>query len=239
MLPYLMEIGHFLIALMGDWVALMSGIASVVLTLVGIAKKWEQVPRWAFWGAAIVCVLLASARVWSTEHRKVLELQMQVDEFKNPNLTCSIDQVSAGRRPEDSNEIAIVALVVSIRNTGAPSSIEQYDLRVRTSGGGQLSGQRLTIPPHYQFTYPNRTIELNPQLDLNHKTVNPVAHNALKRGYLLFAIPGTSLTRLEGMALDYEITFKDINGKQLNCSRGAQDQSGPGNWLDFPGISED
>lgn len=61
----------FFKALVTDWVSLMGGIASVALTIIGFARKWEQVPRWAFSAAGLVCFFLASARIWTTENRKV------------------------------------------------------------------------------------------------------------------------------------------------------------------------
>lgn len=228
-----MDIKDFFVALMGDWVVLMSGVASVVLAVVGIAKKWEKVPRWAFWLAAIVCFFLASARVWTTEHKTALQLQSQLDELKNPNLSCSIEQVS----DTHNLDTAVVALVVTVRNTGAPSVAEQYELSVQTASG-QVVGQPLTIPPVLHLTYPNRVIDVNTAMDLHHKTINPIPHNALKRGYLLFAIPGISSARIDALSLAYEIVFRDINGKQSKCSRAATDQTGPGNTADFAGVDE-
>jgi len=66
-----MDLPGFLTALVSDWISLMSGIASVALTIIGFARKWGQVPRWAFWSAGLVCFLFAAARIWTNEHRKV------------------------------------------------------------------------------------------------------------------------------------------------------------------------
>lgn len=60
-----MDFKDFFRALISDWVALMSGIASVSLTIIGIAKKWKQVPVWVFWLAAALCFFAASGRVMS------------------------------------------------------------------------------------------------------------------------------------------------------------------------------
>jgi hypothetical protein len=64
-----MDFKEFLAALSADWVSLMSGIASVVLTVISVARRWQSIPRWALWVAAAICFFLASARVWTTEHR--------------------------------------------------------------------------------------------------------------------------------------------------------------------------
>ena len=70
-----MDFKEFLLAFGQDWVTLMSGIASVALTIIGVAKKWEKVPNWAFWLAASVCFVFASARVWTVQHRARVELE--------------------------------------------------------------------------------------------------------------------------------------------------------------------
>jgi hypothetical protein len=45
-----------------DWVSLMSGIASVVLAVLGAILK-NPLPRSALWIAAVLCYMLSSFRV--------------------------------------------------------------------------------------------------------------------------------------------------------------------------------
>jgi hypothetical protein len=61
----------FLRAIWRDWVARMSGVASVILGVLSATLK--EVPTWSFWLAAAICLLIASFRVWRTEHRKVFD----------------------------------------------------------------------------------------------------------------------------------------------------------------------
>ena len=56
-----MDLRGFLASITADWITLMSGIASVILLIVGVAKKWESVPRRALWIMATVCFFFASA----------------------------------------------------------------------------------------------------------------------------------------------------------------------------------
>jgi hypothetical protein len=62
---------------LSDWVALMSGIASVILVFVGIFHG--PVPNSYIWIAAGLYFLLASYRVWLQEHHLVLA--SKVDHF--------------------------------------------------------------------------------------------------------------------------------------------------------------
>jgi hypothetical protein len=58
---------EFLSAFVRDWVALMSGIAAVLLGIVGASSDQPLERRW-FWIAAVICYLVASFRVWRAEH---------------------------------------------------------------------------------------------------------------------------------------------------------------------------
>ena len=62
----------FIGAFCSDFVTLMSGIASVVLTFVGIAMGLRA-PNTAVWTAAALCFLVASYRVWLKGPNKALE----------------------------------------------------------------------------------------------------------------------------------------------------------------------
>ena len=71
----------FIVAFCSDFVALMSGIASVVLAFVGIAMG-TRAPNTAVWTAAALCFLFASYRVWLKGHNKAIEA---VPTTENPN----------------------------------------------------------------------------------------------------------------------------------------------------------
>jgi hypothetical protein len=70
-----MDFGAYVLAFGQDWITLMSGIASVILAIIGVAKKWDRVPRWAFILAALICFFVASGRIWTTEHRARVQLE--------------------------------------------------------------------------------------------------------------------------------------------------------------------
>src|SRR5713226_6553218 len=89
-----MDFRDFFSALLGDWISLMSGIASVALMVVAFVRKWDKVPRWAFVIAAIACFFLASARAWTTEHRRAQSLKDEIDRQAYPQFSCEINQVS-------------------------------------------------------------------------------------------------------------------------------------------------
>jgi len=56
----------------------MSGIASICLTIAGFRFS-PKLQRTLFWAAALACFLLASVRVWTTEHAKVMSQIASLD----------------------------------------------------------------------------------------------------------------------------------------------------------------
>jgi hypothetical protein len=62
------EFWRFLRAFAGDWIALVSGVASVVLSILA-ASSTTNLPNWTFWVAAATSFLVASFRVWTKENR--------------------------------------------------------------------------------------------------------------------------------------------------------------------------
>jgi hypothetical protein len=64
------DLRAFMKVIWGDWVALMSGIGSVLLSILGaIWVGPNGLPSWTFWVAAVICFLICSFRVWQNERR--------------------------------------------------------------------------------------------------------------------------------------------------------------------------
>jgi hypothetical protein len=63
--PLLRDLRDFFASVWDDWITLLSGIASVILTVLG----FFGFPAWSFWVAALACLAVAMFRVWRKEHR--------------------------------------------------------------------------------------------------------------------------------------------------------------------------
>lgn len=61
------RVALFLADLWHDWIALLSGVASVALMALG-ASFQTTLPPWLFWPASYMCLAFAAYRVWSREH---------------------------------------------------------------------------------------------------------------------------------------------------------------------------
>jgi len=70
-----------------DWLALMSGIASVILASIGTFYT-NAPPAWLFWVASVVCVVVASYRVWLRECQRADAADAKIAELERPDLSC-------------------------------------------------------------------------------------------------------------------------------------------------------
>lgn len=230
-----MDVGSFLVALLTDWVALLSGSASVILSILGVIRK-KELPRWVWWTAAIICLLLASARVWTTEHRRAESLQITINTQLYPQFSCTINQVSNFAKESFTHASSDVLLIVTLRNTGAPSAVEESSMKVILMDGTEVVGLPLSVPDGFSVKYPNGfTRTLKSDEALYNKAVKSVGHNEIVRGYLMYQFSGLSDERLLASTKSEELYVKDVYGKTVSCS-SKPDQSGPGTVLDFPGI---
>src|SRR5438067_2359980 len=75
---------RFAKAIARDWIARMSGGASVLLAIIGAIGT---VPSWAFWAAAVVCLIVAAYRVWLRECK-----EREKAEQENSRLLQQLDE---------------------------------------------------------------------------------------------------------------------------------------------------
>jgi hypothetical protein len=72
---------QFFWAIWEDWVARMSGPASVILTFAAVIFGWDSAASaWWLWAAALVCLAFTFYRVWQKEYYERARLQAQMDD---------------------------------------------------------------------------------------------------------------------------------------------------------------
>jgi hypothetical protein len=77
-----------------DWISKLSGIASVILLLIG---AFWSINRWEVLLASVVCYIVASFRVWHIEYKKRVdaERQLQDEKFRKQTAKERIDETDA------------------------------------------------------------------------------------------------------------------------------------------------
>ena len=223
----------FVSAVLKDWVSLMSGIASVILTIIGFFLKSHSQTRKTFWAAGLLCFLISANRVWANEHRLNIDLTQRLNEAR-PKLAGTISQIQTGLLVHQRLNLParpLSLLTVSIRNLGADSIADQYSLTVRTPRGRRAVGVLSTLPGRFVingYTYDNSGL-------LAGKTEEkPIERGGQRTGFLFFEFEHMELSSLQDKAAVFELSFKDVTGKACEVQNTAtQPVPGP-QW--FPGT---
>ena len=185
----------------------------------------------------IVCIAIAGFvgwQAWLVWNPVVNAIKRE--ETIGPVLSCEINQASHGPINENSTTVLIVG---TVRNKGAPSTAENYSLKIVLKDGSEISGANMTIADRFEWIWPNRTKVIKGSHALYNKTVEPIPLNGMKVGYLRFDFRGTPYGKFEDGVKEYKLSLSDANGHRISCSTG-HDESGvaPNNMADFPGADQ-
>ena len=196
-----MELRLFSQAISGDFVALMSGVGSVVLLILGLTYFLNRpVPRGIVFIVAAACFFLSAARVWTTEYRAKVaaqqlaqQTQVKLDDLAKPDFRLQSFTLLAGDVPYGVD----LFLNVGLRNLGAQSSAFGWKLTLRT--------ETASIGPLHSHTIPDRdpvrgrmgqSLTFHKDNRIEEKTLSPIEHNAFIAGWLWFQIPNVDVAEL-------------------------------------------
>ncbi len=208
-----MFIRKYFAALWGEWLTLMSGIASIVLAYLAAYLTLDIPATRAFlWLASLACFIFASYRIWLKEHKKTLELQERIDKTLTPQLEAEILVRASGEYKDNLSPSTALTYVIEITNKGANSVAKDWGLVVSA-----VDGMTFTVFPSHapQFTLGIDGMQgrvLDAKDNLNDKTFKPLTNGETIRGFLLFVIPiDRNLIDVEGTKAI--IRYKDSQGK--------------------------
>jgi len=140
------ELQLFLSAVWDNWVAVMSGVISL---LIGIYEKIKDktIKSSIFFFVAFLCVFIAFFMAWRDEHRMVITLE---NRFKSPEFHTRISAINSGIH----NSYAMISVTCEIRNPfGPPSALHSWSMYLKFADGtivkGEtppFSGENITAP---------------------------------------------------------------------------------------------
>jgi len=233
-----MDVNDFLAALFGDWVALMSGIGSVVLLVLSLTAFYNKpTPRWIVIAVAAICFFLASVRVWTTEHRKYLE-----EARKNtPQLVAEIQQLCVGGSTTDRDtgkpyikDGTPVLVIATVENTGMPSVARGWKASVQTPEGKVVVGESHYVPPNIIVGDKGNQRRLSGDDALYDKAMTPIPQGGAITGVLLFVFKDITAEQIFKTNSIVTLEFEDILKKKLTATfkmSGKRDEN-----LYFPGM---
>jgi hypothetical protein len=157
---------------------------------------------------------------------------------RKPDLRGQIDLVGIGQAPIPPRS-TMLTLVVSIRNLGAPSIVDQWALSVVPAGGSMSPAEVFPLPEGpialERRGSPPTTFEGKDVLYRKVETV-PIPQNSKARGLLAFVVnvpsdavfqPGTK----------YRLSFQDVYGTTYSTEYVIAGKALPEGRFIFPGLS--
>ncbi|SRR5713101_2349456 len=191
----------YLWAFWSDWLALMSGIASVVLTAVG-AVSVAPVPSSFFWIAAGFCFVIASYRIWLKEHQQVVELTEKL------NVHFSVYEIPQAHTLGQRLLLFVPEVTIINRSRRRTASLG-VELRVPMGRGGIAH-----LPPE---SMPVEEWQQSPDSARNHCLIFPLnltaGHTA--SGYIAFGTDRLKGVRHVNNWENCEIQFTDFHTGQV------------------------
>jgi hypothetical protein len=219
-----MDFWAFCKALFSDWVSLMSGAFSVVFTIIGLLRPAAN-QRKIFGILAFFCSLLACARIWTTEHRAKDEADGRLDSLTRPDFRIRIDQLNLGRTEEGRTAIT---LEVSVRNLGAPSVIDSYQLKMDLPQYAGCTFDLFQIPPGgivmHDLVGKPRAFPPGSAL-FDKAATQPIVTGGKAVGILLYLTSCIKVDSVFQNRSHLQLWITDVTGKQVlaqnpNISRG-------------------
>jgi hypothetical protein len=218
-------------------VALMSGILSIIRELISIYAPNRVVGGSLFWRCVWVSFIISAVLLWGIEHGHTIELQERLDSLTKPIIEYRFEQwafISFKDSPESTRVFAQIAL----KNRGAASIVEHWEMSMTYPDGTILSGTREAFP-HIPVFELDANLKLYPEDSLFTKDTDaPIVTGGKRSGWVLFrfprprkdfVVPGSFMT----------LSVDDIEGTSYHVKqnvRGDNDKKGP---LYYPGFRLD
>lgn len=197
------------------WVALMSG--GVVTVALGVFERLSgrNVPLWTYLSVLAFFLLLSFYLAWRDSRKAMSRLQSELsnvhEELKeakqyllierdqnSPNITGFTSMFVFGdSRTTDGVVVAAIYVLVTIRNQGAPSIVEGYQLHVN-SKDSSVTANPVLLPEAHTITDTanGQSFTIHGDEALYEKTTVPIERGGQRRGWLLYYLPNISVKEL-------------------------------------------
>jgi hypothetical protein len=201
----------FLVAVASHWVALMSGIVSLLITIVLRIRKVEPRDK-IFWSIAALCFLFAFFLTWRDEHTSLIDTKQQLLKEKDqnsPRLSGKIEPVIIVDSGNAKGTQIFINL--SILNTGGTSIADSFLLEIK-SPDFQFKNSPAEFPKEYTLPIEEKksNITLHSQDSIEEKTAKAIERGHLVQGWLRFVVDGIKPEIIRRPKTQFTVSFKDV-----------------------------
>ncbi len=217
------DLWEFIKSVFGYWIYLMTGIGSLLVTLMERVRK-SPVTMGIFYVISAMCIITAFFFAWRDERNR----------FKT-EIRANISQITLHPDFEDKNSTGIF-LVVSIRNVGDPTSLADWKLEVKFTDGTISEGLLMVIPSTVTLQGDIGIQKYYGRDALYNLTLAPIAKGVLLRGVLWFNIPNIKPEAFL-LGTQFKLKFKDVLEREYFATMTISSKAGE--LLYYPGLSID
>jgi len=216
-----MLIRQYLAALWADWVARMSGIASIILAFLAAYLEFiVKHGKASLWVTAAICFCVASYRIWASEREKVLNQQkgtlwpefqgelveVQIWPLRTSDIYTSEQGITRNAKPLDIGSTFLLKLYF-VNTQPVETTIRRFSLTIKD---GDKTYTAPCAEAGHIMRYLFKTMETQEVINLERYVAKSIA---LKRGkgvegYLKFNVIGL-LMNLLGNDPAYAVTITD------------------------------
>jgi len=219
------DFGLFLAAVAQQYVALAAGCA-VTVAIDLVAKHWLKRPLSYREDVAILCgfLFLACFLAWQSEETSVTQVQSKLNDandkflaLTSPNLHGSVDSVlvaPAGEKEENS----IVTVSGILKNTGAPSIADSWQMTIKLPNGQSFTGVRYFVPQSIAL----HSEKGGPTIHLSTETIwprvssiIPIPTGGAAEGWLSNVFLGVKKSDIMQRGTPITVTCKDVTGHDI------------------------
>jgi hypothetical protein len=210
-----------------------SGAGGAVVVCVAIYERLSgHVMGKRMYASIFIIVFLLGAFfvAWRDQYHARIAAEQRLNELTMPNLQGYIADPVAFAPAGDKKENTLTTLVATIKNTGAPTSVQIGRIYLQTVSGETLEGE-LVPPPQRELILSDdngKTILRFQYADYLPRKVSeqPIPTNGTPQGFMivLFHAPRERVAQ-KGNQVCFD--FYDINGKQLTACKNLSGKDKP------------
>jgi hypothetical protein len=209
----LTELWEFIKAVVTYWQALATGgLIAFGLFLIERLASWSMPKKAFMWVFVVAFLVVASFLAWRDQRREVATLRAAQDARTRPIIRAQIEQAVLNTEHEPGT--LHVLLTASVRNVGAPTALEDWQLEVTPAGGAPVRGRPQVIPGSMTICGKRgRGLLFTDRDALYHRTLaRPIETGGMVRGVLGFKFPGMSEARFYQPTTRLKLQARDVLG---------------------------
>jgi hypothetical protein len=214
------ELRAFIAATFSHWESVvLGGIATILLwsypqlvQALGYVQV-KDAPAWLTYSGIVLGALIACYRSWSDQRSMLAEAQRKLESLTKPKLEIRFLQMTFGPAPDH----IFIAIETEVRNTGAPSICDGYQLVIVTPDGSTYHPSAVFVPGQTRLEYINaaaKTFEASEHL-AKKTSSDPIQTGAKRTGILTYTISGLSMQQLCDPKTAFEIRSLDVYGNPV------------------------